>query len=226
MKSERKMGIIVGLLFLTSTIAYFVGNEVIFNSIINSPDYLLNVYPNKITLILGMLLQAYCAVAVVGIAVLLFPILRKYNEAVAISYVSFRIIESVILFVGLISALLLIPVSKNIINAGAADISYFHSLGSLAIKGHHFAYLFAMIALGIGSLPFCFLLYRSRLIPRFISVWGIIGYSIFIVGLLLETFDIQQGEFLVIPGGLFEIILPVWLLVKGFNSSTKIKERR
>ncbi|NOU75564.1 DUF4386 family protein [Paenibacillus sp. LMG 31458] len=75
-----------------------------------------------------------------------------------------------------------------------------------------------MIVLSLVSLLFCYLLYQSKLIPRLISVFGLIGYASLLTSALLEIFGYSPGMFLFLPGALFEIILPIWLIVKGFNS--------
>ena len=62
-------------------------------------------------------------------------------------------------------------------------------------------------------------LYKSKLVPRLLSVWGIIGYIIFVSSTIFELFGVPIGVLLSIPGGLFEISLSVWLIVKGFSST-------
>ena len=74
-----------------------------------------------------------------------------------------------------------------------------------------------MIALGLGSLPFCYLLYKSRLIPRWLSGLGFIGYVALLTSALLEVFGYSAGMTLYLPGALFELIFPIWLIAKGFN---------
>ena len=76
-----------------------------------------------------------------------------------------------------------------------------------------------MIVLGMGSLMFCYLLYQSKLIPQFIAAWGFIGYAALLIGAVLELFGLNVGLLYSIPGGLFELTLPVWLFVKGFSLS-------
>jgi Domain of unknown function (DUF4386) len=97
--------------------------------------------------------------------------------------------------------------------------SYFQTLSTLAVKGNFWAYQIAMLVLGIGSLMFCYVLYQSKLIPRFLSAWGFVGYAALAMGALLELFGLKVGLLYSIPGGLFELIFPIWLIVKGFNSS-------
>jgi Domain of unknown function (DUF4386) len=218
MNSSKKTARIVGALFITATVAFMLGNGLI-ESILNAPDYLVDVYPNKTQVILGILLELINSAAVVGIAVVLFPILKKHNETIALGYVGFRVLESAILIVGAIIPVLLITLSQEYIKAGTPDTSYFQTLGTLAIEGHQLAFQVAMIVLGVYSLMFCYLLYQSKLIPRFISGLGFIGYASLLISALLEIFGNSTGMILYLPGALFEIILPIWLIVKGFNSS-------
>jgi len=216
--TNKKTARIVGALFIFATITYMIGNGLI-GSIVDASDYLINVYPNRAQVITGILLELINSAAVVGIAVMLFPILKKHNETIALGYVGFRVIESAILVVGVIGPLLLITLSQAYIKADAPDASYFQSLGTLAIDGHDVAFQMAMIVLSIGSLMFCYLLFQSKLTPKFISVLGLIGYASLLTSALLEIFGTNTGMTLFLPGALFEIILPIWLIVKGFNSS-------
>jgi hypothetical protein len=208
---------IVGILFLIAIATYGVGNGII-ESILGASDYLSNVSANKMQVGIGAILMVMNSATVVGIGVLMFPILKQHNEAIAIGYVATRIIESVILIFGIISLLSLITLSQEYIKAGSSDTSHFLTLGASAIKGNYFAYQIAMIVLGIGSLLFCYLLYQSKIIPRFLSVWGLVGYAVFLAGALLEILGFNVGLILSIPGGLFEIFFGIWLIVKGFSS--------
>jgi hypothetical protein len=224
MNSDRKTAIIVGILFVAAMVTSIIGDGLI-KSILNAPDYLINVYPHKTQVIIGVLLQLICAAVVVGIAVLLFPILKKHNEPIALSYVGFRIIESAIIFVSAISILLLITLSQEYVKAGVPDASSFQTSGTLAVAGHYWAFQMVIIICGIAGLMFCYLLYQSKLIPRFISVLGIIGYPLSLVAALLDMFGIIDtlhvaGIIMYLPGSIFEVLLlPIWLFVKGFNPS-------
>ena len=214
---------IVGVLFLVATATYMAGTGLI-NSMLTVPDYLANVYPEKAQLITGVLLQVVDAAAVVGIGVLLYPILKKHSETVAIGYVGTRILECAFLVLGGIGTLSLIALSQATIQAGTTSASYALTSGALLASGSHTAYLIAMGALGLGSLPFCYLLYRSRLVPRALSILGLAGYAALLVGALLELFGLNLYMLQYVPGGLFELILPIWLIVKGFNSSPVVPE--
>ncbi|WP_261300463.1 DUF4386 domain-containing protein [Paenibacillus andongensis] len=219
MNSNKKTARIAGVLFLAATAAYILGNGLI-ESVLNNPDYLIHVYPNRTKVIEGMLLEFINSAAVVGIAITLFPILKKHNETLALGYVSFRVIEAIILIVGAIIPLLLISLSKEYIETGAPDASYFQTIGTLAIKGKLLAFQLAMLVLGLYSLLFCYLFYQSKLIPRLLSVLGFIGYASLLTSALLEIFGYSAGMLLFLPGALFEILLPLWLIVKGFKEKT------
>jgi hypothetical protein len=161
-------------------------------------SYFIDKHPNINQLIIGVLLEFYCGVAVAGIGVMMFPILKKFNERLALGYVIFRIIECAIIIVSGI---------------------YLISLLKLIQDYDLMIYLFT----GIGGLIFSYLLYRSKLVPRLISILGLIGYALLFTGTLLDMLghvDLDgAGMIVLLPGGLFEIILPIWLIVKGFNPS-------
>ena len=223
MNTYRKTGIIVGVLFLTATVTGMLG-ESLGGSILNAPDYLMNVYPNRTQVVIAVLISFILGLAVVGIAVLLFPILKKHNEPLALGYVSIRTAEFAILLVWSISPLLLITLSQEYIKAGDPDASNFQTLGAVLIALRHWAWRLVYILNGVLTLTLAYLLYQSKLVPRPISVLGLIGGALLLLGTALAMFgliDVDQGAGLlvVLPGGLFELILPIWLIVKGFNPS-------
>ena len=130
MNTNKKTARIVGVLFLTAMVTYLIGSGFL-ESILNAPDYLINVYPNKTQVIIAMLLELICAAAVVGIPVMMFPIFKQHNESIALGYLGFRIIESAIIIVSEISLLSLLTLSQEYVKAGAPDSSYFQTLGTL-----------------------------------------------------------------------------------------------
>jgi hypothetical protein len=192
MKSIRKIAIIVGLLFLVSTLTFMIGSNLI-------QSFLIDETQNKSPLILGVILEIICGVAVVGIGVLMFPILKMFNNRLALGYIIFRVIECAIIIVGGI---------------------YLLSLLKLMWKYEMIIFVFT----AIGGLLFSYLLYLSKLIPRYLSILGIVGYAMLFLGVVLDMFGIFNindgaGMLIYLPGGLFELFLPIWLFIKGFNSS-------
>ena len=192
MKSTRKTAIIVGLLFLVSTLTFMIGSNLI-------RSFLIDETHNKSPLILGVILEIICGVAVVGIGVLMFPILKLFNKRLALGYVIFRVIECTIIIVGGI---------------------YLLSLLEFMWKYEMIIFVFT----ALGGLIFSYLLYLSKLVPRYLSGLGIIGYVMLFLGVVLDMFSIFNindgaGMLIYLPGGLFELFLPIWLFIKGFNSS-------
>jgi hypothetical protein len=192
MKSTKRIAVIVGLLFLVSTLTFMIGSNQI-------RSFLIDVSQNKSPLFLGVILEIICGVAVVGIGVLMFPILKLFNKRLALGYVIFRIIECTIIIVGGI---------------------YLLSLLEFMWKYEMIIFVFT----ALGGFIFSYLLYLSKLVPRYLSGLGIIGYLMLFLGVVLDMFSIFNindgaGMLLYLPGGLFELFLPIWLFIKGFNSS-------
>jgi hypothetical protein len=224
MNSSRKTAIIVGVLFLIATATFFIGDSILIESILGDPDYLITVSENITQVIIGVLIAFIDCVAFVGIAVLMFPILKKHNEPIALGYVGTRIAELVIILAYLIPPLLLITLSQEYVKAGAPDASNFQTLGAVLQAERYWVFRLIYILNGVASLLFCYLLYKSKLVPRFLSVLGLIGGAVLLLGTSLDMLgliDVNQGAGLlvVLPLGLFELILPIWLFIKGFNPS-------
>jgi hypothetical protein len=192
MKSTKKIAITVGLLFLVSTLTFMMGSKLI-------QSFLIDTTQNKSPLIPGVILEIICGVAVAGIGVLMFPILKLFNKRLALGYIVFRVIECTIIIIGGI---------------------YLLSLLKLMWKYE----MIIFVSTALGGLIFSYLLFQSKLIPRYFSGLGIIGYAMLLLGVVLDMFNIfniNDGACILIylPGGLFELFLPIWLFVKGFNSS-------
>ena len=148
----------------------------------------------------GVAMMLLNSAIVIGIGVLMLPILRAHNKAIAAAYLGTRIFEGVVLAIGVFSLIVL--------------------TGSTAIHANAVFYNVAEAALGIGSLFFCALLFRTRLVPRFLAAWGFIGYACFAAGNLLELFGIAGAALVAaIPGGLFELTFAIWLIARGFAST-------
>jgi len=192
MKSIKLTSIIVGLLFLVSTVTFMIGGSLI-------KSFLADEIQSKSILFLGVILEIICGVAVAGIGVLMLPILKMFNKGLALGYVIFRVIECVVIIIGGI---------------------YLLSVLKLMWKYEMIVFVFT----ALGGLLFSYLLYQSKIIPRYLSALGIVGYSMLLLGVvvsLLSVFNINDGLGMLIylPGGLFELFLPIWLFIKGFKSS-------
>ncbi len=198
---------LIGSLFLLGFVCYGTGFALV-SSVIGAADFPASVPEKQTLLVIGVFLMLMNTAVDVGKAVLFFPILDRYGRRTALTYLAALIIEVVLLTIGALSLLLLIPI------AGAPAGG--HSLAPLAVAANAVAYQVAEMTLAIGCLFLFALLYRSRLIPRFLSVWGIAGYGILLAGSVAELCGLPVGTILSIPGGLLELALAFWLLIKGF----------
>ena len=226
MNTHNRTARIVGALFLIAMVASLVGG-IWLESFLTAPDYLSSVYGNKTQVEIGVILELINGLAVICIAVAMYPIFRTQYEALALGYVALRIIESGIIVAAVISPLALIALSQEYIHAGSPDSSYFQTLGAslLAVRAIWVSTMLA-IFFGLGALLFYYLLYRSKLVPRFISVWGFIAVALVLLWNLVEFFGIHIsiGIVLALPMILNEIFLGIWLIVKGFKASASVFE--
>jgi hypothetical protein len=219
MNIGRRTARIVGVSFIVATVTSSLG-VVLLGSILDAPDYLINVYPNGTQVIIGVLFLLVNCAAVVVIPAMLFPILKKQNEGLALGYVGYRIIESVILIVGSVSPLSLITLSQEFVGAGAPDASHFLTLGNALLAAHDWTILLSVdIVFPLGALVFYSLSYRSRLVPRWLSGWGFVGAALWLAVGLLRLFGASLPLVLSLPIFVQELVLGVWLIVRGFNPS-------
>ncbi|MCB0108573.1 MAG: DUF4386 domain-containing protein [Caldilineaceae bacterium] len=222
MSAQRKNAVIVGLLFIIATAFLFIG-QAVYKPILSAPDYLEITYPNRTTVIVGVLLEFVIVLAMPLIAVIAFPILKRHNEALAIGYVVFRALEGVILItVAETNKLALIGVSEAYLQGGA-DATYFEAIGTSIQAATYWGDtggLLYVLLFAFGGLMLYTILYQSRLIPRWLSAWGWIAIVMILSGALLSPFmefTLVMELVAVIPIALQEMVMALWLIVKGWN---------
>jgi hypothetical protein len=228
MNTNRKTARIVGALFIAATVATILREGVFLGPILDAPDYLINVSANENQVIIGEFFMLIDAVAVASIAIAVYPVLKKHNESIALGYVGARIIEGVLFIVVVISTLTLLSLSQEFVKAGAPDASYFQTGGALLLAASDWAFMLGLTVFCLGALIFYYLLYQSKLIPRWLSVWGLIGATMTLAAGLLPIFGQSSlsalSTFLNLPIFVQEMVLAVWLIVKGFNPSAIASE--
>ena len=223
MNYSRTTARTVGVLFLAAMVGSLVGGVVFVEPYLAAPDYLMAVSENQTRVIVGVFLELINGLAVLGIGVLMFSILRAYDERTALGYLGLRIVESVFCCVIVISPLSLTTLSQAYVRAGASDASYYQAAGALSIAGRaSVAGLLIPVFLGLGALVFYRALYQFRLVPRFISIWGFVGAVLILAMNVLLTFGVDIGDVglaLALPIILNEIFLGIWLIARGFSPS-------
>ncbi len=223
MNRNRKTAIIVGVLFIIATAASILSLP--FLASINAPNYLVDVSANANQLLIGVFLSVIAAFASASIAIALYPVLRKRNESLALGAVGFRLIEGVFYIVGAITLLVLLSLSREFVKSGISASSDYNVLGISLLNGYHFAgNVGSVLAFCIGASLYYLIFYQTKLVPRWLSVWGLLGTALLMVAILLVMFQIIEPfstpqVLLGLPIALQEMGLAVWLIVKGFNSS-------
>jgi hypothetical protein len=227
MNSNRKTAIIVGVLYIVATVAGMI--SAVFGPNLDAPDFLANLSANGNQVLIRALLEFTMAVLIAGIPIFMYPILKKYNEALALGHVVFRTIEVVFFIVGAISLLTLLTLSQEFVIAETPDASYFQTLATLLLAVREWGGgVFSTIVFSLSALILNYILYRSKLIPRWLSGWGLIGAILYLGSGFLPLFghDPRSTIYLLMeaPTFLQEMVLAVWLIVKGFNPSAIASE--
>jgi hypothetical protein len=222
MNTNRKAAIIVGILFILGFAGVF--SPVFVKPILDDPNYLIKLTENKNQVMVGALFELIMAFACAGIAIGLYPILRKHNEFLALGAVGFRIIENIFQIVAALCLLLLLTLSQEFVKSGALNASNFQALGALLLAVRFWAPLvLAQIGFCVGALMYYYVFYQSKLIPRWLSGWGLIAITLQLVSaflimfLRINPFSGSPILLLSIPIFFQELTLAVWLIVKGFN---------
>jgi hypothetical protein len=201
---------LIGALFLLGFLSYGVGSGLV-TSLVGGSNFLSAVAASQSLLVIGALLMFMNTGVDVAKAVLFFPILEKHSKRTALAYLATMIVEVVLLDLGVLALLLIVPLAKHAGDAGA------NTLGAILVQTNAMAYQLGEMTLGVGAVVLCLLLFRTRLIPRWLAIAGLIGYPFLVAGTIAEVFGIHIGLYLTTPGFFFELVLPFWLFFKGFQ---------
>jgi hypothetical protein len=223
MNSNRKTATIVGVLYIIGTIAGILSVVFLGNTLSDS-SYLVKASENQNQIVTASLLVLLMGFSLAMMSVVLFPILKRQNEALALGVVLFRgALEAVIYIILVICWLLLLTVSQEYVQAGAPDASHFQTLGAVLLKAGDQMVSILNIVFSLGALMIYYLFHQSKLLPRWISVWGLIGAVLYLASGLSAMFGVGLG-FLMAPLALQEMVMAVWLIVKGFDETAIISE--
>jgi len=218
MNSTRKISIITGVVFIIATVAALLAAGV--EPILAGTDYLTKVSANANRVAIDAFFYLIAAFTSVGIAILMYPVMKGLNAGLALGSVVFRTVEAVFYMVAVVSLLSLVTLSQQFTTAGTSDHSSLQAVGGflLSLRGH--ATLLAVFAFSLGTFMYYYLFFQSRLIPRWLSGWGIVATILMMTACVLSLFSgnpITGYTLLVIPIALQEMVLAVWLIVKGFS---------
>ncbi|NQT58614.1 MAG: DUF4386 domain-containing protein [Bacteroidetes bacterium] len=219
---NRKSAGLVGGLFLIAMIASITGGLLV-SSVTDTSNFMNLISENKVLLVTGVLLELINGIAVVLIGILMFQVLKLYDETSAAGYLGLRIVEAVFCCIIVIAPVSLLTVSTELINSGISGADDFVNLGLILLAERQaVAELLIPVFLGLGGIVFYSALYRTKLLPRYIAVWGFVGALLMLFINLLLTFQIEINGavvfIFVIPLITNEIYMGVRLIFKGFNT--------
>jgi hypothetical protein len=220
MRSRDIRATTAGVLLIVATVASLVATALL-GSLLDGPDFLAGVSQHQDRVLTAGLFQLLAAFTSAAIAISFYPLLRTHAAAMALGSVAFRVIEGVFYAVSAAGTLVLVALSDQL-RAGGALGAATQASGELARDLREAAAVVGVLAFYVGGTLYYLVFYRSRLIPRWLSVWGLAGTTLGAIGALLvlfraiDTMSAPQVA-LNVPIGVQEIVLAVWLIWKGFN---------
>jgi Domain of unknown function (DUF4386) len=221
MDSNRMTAVTAGVLFIVATSASILGTQ-LSSPILTDLDYLTAISANPSLVSTGALLELFAAGACAAIAVSLYPLLRRWNARLALGSVVFRTIEAVMYVVGVVSLLSLVTLSQQFTAAAAAERAAIQAMAGSLLAVRQQTIVPAVFAFSVGALMYYYVLYRSRLIPRWLSGWGIGAIVLTIVACLLAWFSrnpLTTYTIILVPIAVQEMVFALWLIAKGFSAS-------
>lgn len=207
----------IGILFIIASAAAIIGGSLALPA--TEPDFLSEAAAAENRVVLGLILELVLALAVFGMAALFFPILKKQHEGMALGYVATRTVEGVLITASTISAALMLALSKGF--GPEASVEGVEPLADVLLAARDWTYWFGPTAVfSVSALILNYLLYRSRVVPTWISIWGFVGGVLLLASAIIEMFGTALGGWQAVfsaPIGLNEMVLALWLIIKGFD---------
>jgi hypothetical protein len=219
MITDRRRAVLLGVLLICG-IAFGIVNTV---PALEYPDYLAKLSTIRSQVLIAVFFQAAMATVYVCIAVLFYPVVKRYSEGLALSYFGFRIIGATFLFVGIGSLLLLLQFSQSLVSAGLLDAPQLRIVGELLRTGRDIMNHIGMpLPWILGGLILCWAMLKTAVVPRWLSVWGIVGAVLTVIATLLYMLgfiEMMTPTYLLmnVPTALFELSLAAFLVARGFN---------
>lgn len=219
MFSDKTVARIVGVLFIVASAAAIVGGSLLLP--LGESDYLVETAANQGQIVSGVLIELILVMSVIAIAVMFYPVLKRQNEGMALGYVGARTLEGALLLTASVTGLIILSLSQDYGNAATTGVQ---PLGDTLLAVRDWTYLLgSLVVFGVTALILNSLLYRSRFVPAWLSIWGLLGGALVIVAGLLQLYGtelsgVTEGVFAA-PIGIQEMVLAVWLIIKGFDTS-------
>lgn len=220
MQTNKTVARVVGVLFIAATAFAVIGDRLL-RPIRDDDNYLSTLAEHEGRVIIGALTEVSLAVSVVAIAVLLFPVLKRAGEGSALGYVGVRVLEGAIIIGGAVSSLMLLTLSERYVEVGGEEQDRIEPVGELILAVREWTdALGPSLVFALSALILYPLLFQLQLVPRWLSVWGFIGGAMLVVGAVFALYGESPTSTISIvlaaPIGINEMVLAVWLIIKGF----------
>lgn len=223
MNTNRKLAIITGVLFIVATVMGVLSAGMV-GTIIGSAEYLTEMATNANLVYTSVISNFIMAGCVTAISITLYPILKQVNELKAVGYLAARIFEGIILAAAGLIWLVLVPLGQEFIEAGMPQNSHFQTLGDVLVSLNNAGFtLGANIVFGLTAVLLNDILFRYKLVPKFISIWGFIGGALILILGIVKFFDMATTPVEIaftVPIALNEMVLAVWLIAKGVKAES------
>ena len=220
MSSTRKTALVAGVFYLITFVS--IPTLALYGPVKNHRDWILSSGGHTAVLV-GGFLEVIVALACIGTAVTLYPVVKRQNEGAALGFAAARVLEAAMIFTGVVSLLSLVTLRQDLGGAAGSDAASLVTTGASHVAVYNWTFLLGQTLMpGINALLLGSLMYRSRLVPRVIPVMGLIGAPLLIIAVFATLFAQHSAltglaALPVIPVAAWELSLGVWLVVKGFK---------
>lgn len=225
MESNRKAAVAAGVLFIVATVAGVISRVAVLTPVLGLPDPLAAVAANETRVVLGAALLFVGAAAAAGIAIAMYPVMRGHGEALALGSVAFRLIESTFYLGIVVCLVVLVTMGEKAVSSGGPVA--FAVPVTLVLAAREALGQVGVLAFALGATMYYWLFYRSRLVPRWLSAWGLVAIASLVVSVVLVISGVvepmsQPQVLLAAPIGVQEMVLAGWLIAKGFRTADAV----
>ncbi len=226
MNTYRSSALAAGALLITATVSTVVLGTIVLKPVVGDPVDLAKIAANSAQVCLGAFLDLVGAAACAAIAIALYPVLRLYSPAMAMGAVAFRAIEATFYAASVVGLLMLVTLGGEAARSGGADAALYDRLAALVVAGRTWiGFIAAVVFFGLGALLYYWVLYRTALVPRWLSGWGVAAAAASLVAVTLALLGVAAPLSPVhlalnLPIAVQEMVLAVWLIARGFSPAT------
>ena len=226
MNSDKRTIRLLGAAFLIVFVASMLSGALLTSAIGSGDisDYLVNISDNLTLMRISILVELVTSIGIVALAALLYIVFNKQHKIIASVALGWWLAEAITLAVSKIGAFALIPLSQEYVDAGAPGSSYFQTLGDFLYYGvDRQGWAIHMLFFCLGGILWYYLFYRTRVVPRVLSAWGLAGVSLVTINVLLVLYDrdLELVMIMLAPYLVFEALIGPWLMVKGIREGSE-----